>query len=193
MQPLPANHKKYFSPMKRKLSFYNIVIAIILLLIIIISSMVIFINPVKKPVRKYSETEYAQPITEAKPVFRKDGELRFVEGKSTNVITTIDIEIADDDAERAQGLMFRDSMPENAGMLFLMETEEPQSFWMKNTILSLDIMFVNADRRIVSIHKNCKPYSLDQIESGKPAMYVVEVNAGYAERHGLKTGDLISF
>lgn len=179
--------------MKRKISFYNIIIAIILLLIIIISTMVIFINPVKKPVRKYSETGYAQPITETKPVFRKDGELRFVDGKTTNVITTIDIEIADNDAERAQGLMFRDSMPENAGMLFLMETEEPQAFWMKNTILSLDIMFVNADRRIVSIHKSCKPYSLDQIESGKPAMYVVEVNAGYADRHGLKTGDLISF
>lgn len=71
-----------------------------------------------------------------------------MDGKTTNVITTIDIEIADNDTERAQGLMFRDSMPENAGML-LMETEEPQAFWMKNTILSLDIMFVNADRRAI--------------------------------------------
>jgi hypothetical protein len=89
--------------------------------------------------------------------------------------------------------MYRDTMPENAGMLFFMETEEIQSFWMKNTILSLDIIFVNSDKHIVSIHQNCKPYSLDQIISEKPALYVVEVNAGYTNRNGIKTGDQIVF
>jgi len=116
-----------------------------------------------------------------------------LDGKTNETIATIDIEVADDDAEREQGLMYRDSMPENAGMLFLMGTEELQAFWMKNTIIPLDIMFVNSERRIVSINRNCKPYSLDQVPSGKPAIFVVEVNGGYAEKLGLKVGDLISF
>jgi len=179
--------------MKRKISVYNITIAIILILIIVIGSMVMFVNPAKKPVRKPAEVSDEQPTTPTKPVFRKDGELRFLDGKSSKVITLINIEIADDDAERAQGLMYRDSMDENNGMLFLMEIQEPQSFWMENTILSLDILFVDSDLRIVSIHRNCKPYSLEKIESGKPALYVVEVIAGYAAKHSLKVGDLISF
>lgn len=179
--------------MKKKLSVYNAVIAIIILLIVIIAAMIMFVNPASKPVRRVAETTVAKPVENSKPVFRKDGELRFLDGRTNNGISTIDIEIADNDAAREQGLMYRDTMAENQGMLFLMENEEPQAFWMKNTIISLDILFADANRHIVSIHPNCKPYSLDQIESGKPALYVVEVNAGYAKKHGIKTGDLISF
>jgi uncharacterized protein len=179
--------------MKRKLSVYNITIAVILILIIVIGSLVLFVNPAPKHVRKPSVTMNEQPSTPPKPVFRKDGELRFMNEKSNKVIAAIDIEVADDNAEREQGLMYRDTMAENAGMLFLMETEEIQTFWMKNTVLPLDIIFVDSDRRIVSIHRNCTPYSLDQIPSVKPALYVVEVNAGYTVKYGIKTGDMISF
>ncbi len=179
--------------MKFKPSVYNITIAVIFLLIIIMGSLILFVNPAGKHVHKPVSTMNEQPASSAKPVFRKEGELRFINGKTTNVISTVDIEIADDDASRAQGLMYRDTMAENNGMLFLMETLEPQAFWMKNTILPLDIVFVDADRVIVSIHKNCKPYSLDQIPSGKPALYVVEVNAGYTTKYGIKAGDRISF
>jgi len=179
--------------MKKKLSVYNITIAIILVLILVIGSLIVFVNPAPKRVHKPDITVNEQPVTPAKPVFRRDGELRFLNDKTDKVIATIEIEIVDDDAERAQGLMYRDTMAENQGMLFLMETEEPQSFWMKNTIISLDILYADADRRIVSIHKNCKPYSLDQITSAKPAQYVVEVNAGYTSKYGIKAGDVISF
>lgn len=179
--------------MKRKLSVYNITIAVILLLIIVIGSMVLFVKPDKRPVRKSPATMNEQPTTPPKPVFRKDGELRFLDGKTNKVINVIDIEVADDNAEREQGLMYRDTMNANKGMLFMMEAEEIQSFWMKNTIISLDIMYVDSDRRIVSIHRNCTPYSLDQIVSSKPALYVVEVNAGYTEKNGIKVGDMISF
>ncbi len=179
--------------MKRKISVYNITVAIILLLIIVIGSMVLFVNPAKKHVGKSAVVLNEQPSTPAKPVFRKDGELRFLDGKTNKVITSINIEVADDDAEREQGLMYRDIMTENDGMLFLMETQEPQTFWMKNTILSLDIIYADADKRIVSISKNCKPYSLDSIPSVKPALYVVEVNAGYTAQHEIKVGDMISF
>jgi uncharacterized membrane protein (UPF0127 family) len=179
--------------MKRKPSFYTITIAVILVLILVIGSMLVFVNPAKKPFRKPEVTVNEQSTAAVKPVFRKDGELRFLDGKSDKVISRIDIEIADDDAEREQGLMYRDTMAENTGMLFLMETEEPQTFWMKNTIISLDILYAGTDRRIVSIHRNCKPYSLDQIASVKPALYVVEVNAGYTVNYGIKVGDVISF
>ena len=116
-----------------------------------------------------------------------------MDGKTSKVITTVNIEVADNDAERAQGLMYRDTMAENNAMLFLMEVAEPQTFWMKNTIISLDIIYADADKRIVSISKNCKPQSLDQIPSVKPALYVVEVNAGYTAQHNIKVGDMISF
>jgi hypothetical protein len=179
--------------MKQKLSVYNIVIATILVLIIVIGSMILFVNPAKKTVRKPVDTMNEQPVTPSKPVFRKDGELRFLNAKTNAVITVIEIEVADDDAEREQGLMYRDTMAENAGMLFMMGSEEMQAFWMKNTILPLDIMFVDSERRIVSIHKDCTPYSLDQVPSGKAALYVVEVNAGYTGKHGVQVGDMISF
>ena len=179
--------------MKKKLSVYNITIAIILLLILVIGSLIVFVNPAPKLVHKSDDVMNEQPVIAAKPVFHKDGELRFLDGKSNKVISKIEIEVADDDAEREQGLMYRDTMAENAGMLFLMEAEEPQTFWMKNTIISLDILYADADKRIVSISKNCKPYSLDQIPSVKPALYVVEVNAGYTAKYRIRVGDMISF
>jgi len=179
--------------MKRKLSVYNVTLAAILVLILVIGSLIIFVNPVKKTTRKSVEIVNEKPINKSKPVFRKDGELRFLEGKTNKVITVIDIEVADDNPEREQGLMYRDTMAENAGMLFLMGMEETQAFWMKNTVLSLDILYVDSERRIVSIHKNCTPYSLDQIVSAKPALYVVEVNAGYTDKNGIQVGDMISF
>ncbi len=179
--------------MPRKYSTYNIAIATILLLIVVIGLLILFMNPTKKRTRKPVDTTIVEKAAKPNTVFRKDGELRFLNSKTNEVIAVIDIEVADDDAAREQGLMYRDSMAENAGMLFLMGIEELQAFWMKNTILPLDIMFVDSERRIVSIHRNCKPYSLDQIPSGKPAIFVVEVNAGYTEKYGIKVGDLISF
>jgi uncharacterized protein len=179
--------------MKKKLNVYNVVIALILALIVIIGSLVLFVNPNGKTRQSVPVVEESTPSAPAKPVFRKDGELQFLEGKSEKVISKISVEVADDDAEREQGLMYRDSMAEDQGMLFMMTSEEIQTFWMKNTILSLDIIYVNSDRRIVSIKQNCKPYSLETIPSDEPAMYVVEVIAGYAVKYGLKPGDRIVF
>ncbi len=179
--------------MKKKPSFYNIVIAVILALIILIGALVLFVNPEQKKVRKPVAVMNETPVTPPKPVFRKDGELRFIDNKTSKVISAIDIEVADNDPEREQGLMYRDSMAENQGMLFLMGREEIQTFWMKNTIMSLDIIYADASQHIVSIHTKCTPYSLDPIPSAKPASYVVEVNTGYAARHEIKVGDRISF
>jgi len=152
----------------------------------------LFVNPSKKPARK-PVTAVEQPSAPAKPVFRKDGELRFLDAKTSQVISAIDVEVAATDASREQGMMYRDTMDENTGMLFLMGIEEMQAFWMKNTIVSLDIIYVDSERRIVSIHKNCTPFSLDQIHSVAPALYVVEVIAGYTDKYKIKVGDRVSF
>lgn len=123
--------------------------------------------------------------------FKKQGVLSFY--SDSIEIRQIDIEVADDDAERAQGLMNRPWMEESQGMLFIMEREERQSFWMRNTIIPLDIIYVSADKRIVSIAKDTQPFSEKGIPSAGPAKYVVEVIAGFSDKYGLKPGDRIEF
>jgi len=122
--------------------------------------------------------------------FTKEGELSFT-SKEGNLITQIDVEIADDNEQRATGMMFRDSMEETQGMFFIFDFEVPQSFWMLNTILPLDIIYVNSKLEIVKIIKNAKPFDETSLPSIKPAQFVVEVNAGYCDKHGIKEGDKI--
>lgn len=122
--------------------------------------------------------------------FVKEGELSFTDSKG-QFSQRIDIEIADDDEQRTTGLMFRDKMDEDQGMLFIFDSEVPQAFWMHNTILSLDIIYVNSKMEIVTIAKNAKPYDDKSLPSIKPAQYVVEVNAGYCDKFGIKEGDKI--
>lgn len=122
--------------------------------------------------------------------FSKQGELTFNSAVG-KYISQIDIEIAEDDSRRAEGLMFRVDMKENQGMLFVFPESRIQSFWMENTFISLDIIFADADGKIVTIHKNTEPFSRKSIASDEPAKYVVEVLAGYADRHNLKEGDKI--
>ena len=125
------------------------------------------------------------------PVFTKEGEVVFISGGAA--IKKIDVEVADNEAERNQGLMYRPYMPDSVGMLFIFEQSEPQSFWMKNTIIPLDILYVNENKEIVYIHKNTTPYSEQSLPSYENAKYVVEVNGGFTDRYGIKVGDSISF
>ncbi len=124
--------------------------------------------------------------------FQKEGELIFI-NNSGETIKKIDVEIADDDLQRELGLMMRRKMEEDQGMLFLFDRENPQSFWMKNTILSLDILYVNSNREIVKIIKNAVPYSEDSLPSIKPAQFVVEVIAGFTQKYGIKEGDKVAW
>ncbi|GAB2765211.1 hypothetical protein GCM10027275_03140 [Rhabdobacter roseus] len=125
------------------------------------------------------------------PVFTKEGEVTFVSaGKK---ILTIDVEIAENEAERAKGLMYRPYLPDSVGMLFVFERADPHSFWMKNTAMPLDIIYVGADKKIISIQKNTTPYSEQSLPSFGDAQYVVEVNAGFTDRQGIKVGDSILF
>ena len=122
--------------------------------------------------------------------FKKEGELTFVDSTG-NPILKIDIEIADNDYERQLGLMKRESMEEMQGMLFIFPDERYQSFWMLNTLFSLDMIFINSKKEIVTIHKNTKPLSEQSYPSSEPAQYVLEVNAGFCDRHNIKQGDKV--
>lgn len=100
-----------------------------------------------------------------------------------------EVEIADNENERAEGLMYRQAMADNAGMLFLYPSPRPVEFWMKNTVLSLDIVFVRADGTIARIAANTTPMSVDLIPSGEPVLAVLEVKAGIMRELGIAPGD----
>ncbi len=100
----------------------------------------------------------------------------------------LEVALADDNDERAAGLMYIRSMDENQGMLFVFEDEQPRSFWMANTPLALDMLFVNESYEIVTIHRNTQPFSQRNFTSEIPAKYVIEVNGGYTIRHDIQEG-----
>lgn len=101
------------------------------------------------------------------------------------------VEVARNDADRAQGLMFRRSMPADRGMLFDFGKVEPVSMWMQNTYISLDMLFVRQDGTIARIAANTEPLSTRTIPSGEPILAVLELNAGTTARLGIKAGDRI--
>ena len=101
------------------------------------------------------------------------------------------VEVARNDADRAQGLMFRRSMPADRGMLFDFGKVEPVSMWMQNTYLSLDMLFIRADGTIARVAANTEPLSTRTIPSGEPVLAVLELNAGTAAKLGIKAGDKV--
>ncbi|WP_287599468.1 DUF192 domain-containing protein [Thermomonas sp.] len=107
------------------------------------------------------------------------------------------VELADDDAERARGLMFRDAMADDRGMLFVHDTQEPQAYWMKNTRIALDILYFDNDRKLVAQQRDVPPCSLGDAcpsyPSNAPARYVLELNAGQAEKLKLQDGTTLIF
>lgn len=140
-------------------------------------------------------TESARPGAEgttADPRFRDDATLTFLAGDGS-ARAAVRIEIAEDEASRTQGLMGRRQMAEDQGMLFIFPDEDYRSFWMANTPLPLDIIYVNRDREIVTIQRNTVPYSEESIPSTAPATYVIEVNAGFADRHGITEGEKVQW
>ena len=129
----------------------------------------------------------------AEPPFKDMGDLAITDEATGAELASIDIELAQTNDQRAQGLMWRRSMGDDQGMLFIMDAEVPQSFWMLNTYIPLDIIYVDADRRIVSIVENTTPRSTDPVPSGAAAKYVLEVNGGWARARGVEVGDVLEW
>lgn len=125
-------------------------------------------------------------------VFNPQGTLYFLSNKK-DTLAEIEIEIANTPQSRQQGMMHRDSLRPLQGMLFVFETEEMQSFWMLNTKIPLDIVFVDSKFKVVHIARNAIPNMVKSIGSVFPARFVVEVNAGFCKKHNIAPACFINF
>lgn len=103
----------------------------------------------------------------------------------------VTLEVAADDATRQRGLMYRDRLADGHGMLFVFDAETEHSFWMKNTVIPLDMIFIGADRTVVGVQANTKPLSLAPLSVGRPSKWVLEVAGGYAARAGIEAGNRV--
>ena len=104
---------------------------------------------------------------------------------------TFQVEVAKNDADRAYGLMGRTSMPANHGMLFVFDKVQDSAFWMKNTLIPLDMIFINENGSIRTIYPMAKPASRTVIKSDGPVRAALEINGGTAKKLGLKPGDIV--
>lgn len=101
------------------------------------------------------------------------------------------VELALTPQQQAQGLMGRTSMDKDAGMIFLFPEEAERSFWMKNTLIPLDMIFIREDGTISKVHDSAKPHDLTSVKSEGPALAVLELNGGTAKKLGISAGDLV--
>ncbi len=113
--------------------------------------------------------------------------------KSNNAELQYQVEVAKTDIQRAQGLMFRTFLPEKSGMVFLYSPPKIVNMWMKNTLIPLDMVFVNENGEIIHIHHNAIPEDLTSISSEYPVSYVIEINGGEIEKYGIRKGDRVVF
>lgn len=118
--------------------------------------------------------------------------LQTIEIASKTGVHAFSVEIAENDAERTKGLMFRKEMPEGRGMLFDFHREQDVAMWMQNTYISLDMIFIRADGRILSIAENTEPLSTRVIASGGAVRAVLEVIGGTARKLGIAPGDRVA-
>jgi uncharacterized membrane protein (UPF0127 family) len=106
---------------------------------------------------------------------------------------TVRVEIANTNAAREVGLMYRKHLDPDAGMLFVFAAPAPVSFWMKNTEIPLDMVFADSDARVIGIVENAEPYSEQLLSVSGASQYVLEVNGGFCRRYGVKPGDRLKF
>ncbi len=139
------------------------------------------------------DTPSKQAIETPEITFSKEGELSVYQSGTGNILAQIDIEIAETEYETSTGLMYRKGMAKNQGMLFIFDYIGMHSFYMKNTEIALDIIFIKADSTIASFQENAQPYNETGLSSQVPIKYVLEVNAGLAQKWLLEVGDKIEF
>lgn len=121
-------------------------------------------------------------LTDQITIKKKDGERLF-----------FDVELAISSRQQAQGLMHRTEMDKDAGMLFVFDRESKRSFWMKNTLIPLDMLFISKDGTIHHIHHNARPQDLTSITSERDSLAVLEINGGMADKIGITEGDTIIY
>jgi uncharacterized protein len=107
--------------------------------------------------------------------------------------TSVEVEVARTEEELQRGLMFREGLGPRAGMLFLFADSFDRSFWMKNTLIPLDMIFIDEKGTVVGIVERAEPLTLTERTVGRPSRYVLEVEGGFAAEHGIRAGDRVRF
>lgn len=139
------------------------------------------------------EVKQRSKVTQVEITFKKEGELLLLKASNDSLIKQINIEIADDDYQTQTGMMYRKSMKDTQGMLFVFPDSQYRYFYMRNTEIPLDIIYIGENKTIVSIQKNAKPFEETSLPSEGPAKYVLEINAGLSTEWNLEKGDKIQF
>jgi len=132
-------------------------------------------------------------VTKVEVKFKKEGELSILKASNDSLIKSLNIEIADDEYQTQTGLMYRNSMEDNQGMLFIFPDSQYRYFYMRNTEIPLDIIYIDQNKSIVNIQKNAKPHDETSLASEGPAKYVLEINGGLSTQWNLEKGDKIEF
>lgn len=112
---------------------------------------------------------------------------------SNGAVKELNLKIADTEEELKTGLMFVKEMAEDAGMLFVLDKPQVNTMWMKNTLIPLDMIFINADKKIVKIHKNAIPHDLTPISTEFKVKYIIELNGGMTDKLGISIGDMLEY
>jgi uncharacterized membrane protein (UPF0127 family) len=139
------------------------------------------------------EVKQRSKVTQVEITFKKEGELYLFKASNDSLIKQINIEIADDDYQTQTGMMYRKSIKDTQGMLFVFPDSQDRFFYMRNTEIPLDIIYIDENKTIVSIQKNAKPFDETSLPSQGPAKYVLEINAGLSTEWNLEKGDKIQF
>ncbi|GAA4317680.1 hypothetical protein GCM10023115_43280 [Pontixanthobacter gangjinensis] len=134
-----------------------------------------------------------EEVIETEPIsFTKEAELYLIKA-SGDTLRKLDVELAESSYEHQTGLMYRESMEDDQGMLFVYDDARVRSFYMKNTYIPLDIIYYAADSTLVSIQKNATPRDETSLPSEGPTKFVLEINGGLSDAWGVEQGDKISF
>ncbi|SEA25562.1 DUF192 domain-containing protein [Bizionia paragorgiae] len=137
--------------------------------------------------------EEKQVIKQVEVPFTKEGELSLLKKGTDSLIQRLDIELATSQTERDLGLMYRNELKDHQGMLFVFPNSAPRGFYMRNTYIPLDIIFLDENSTIISMQKDAKPMDESSLPSNGSAQYVLEINAGLSKKWNLEVGDTIDF
>jgi len=162
---------------------------------VLIVALLAFVGLSQTPSCKRNNNQRVMPNKQDsyEPKFRKDGDLWLQKAESGDTLMHLAIEYANTPSSIEYGMMYRKSMDETMGMLFFLGNMQMRSFWMKNTYVSLDIIFIDDQLQIVSIQKNAEPLNTKSLPSDGPAQFVLEVKGGLSDKLGLQKGDIVTF
>ena len=125
--------------------------------------------------------------------FSNDGSITVYKQDTETAIKTFTVETAIGEYETQTGLMYRKELPRDCGMLFMFEDEEPRSFYMKNTEIELDILYIDASKKIVKIYRKAKPFDPSSLPSNTPVKYVLELGGAVSSSYGIIEGDRVEW